>query len=82
MSAQSPKPKEPCSLFSIVQYECAPSAGKITCWPLERIFRQYVHFTNTWNITDFRCGEGKPAIEVTNHAKIVNGDVVVDQSFV
>lgn len=34
--------RDPCTLFSMVQYECSPANGKITCWPLERIFRQYV----------------------------------------
>jgi hypothetical protein len=29
-----------------------------------------------------RCGEGKPAIEVTNSTRLVDGEVVVDQSFV
>ncbi|WVQ98164.1 hypothetical protein IAU59_005286 [Kwoniella sp. CBS 9459] len=43
---------DPCSLFSITQYQCTPLGGRVTCWPLERVFRQ--------------CGEGKPSIEVTN----------------
>lgn len=28
-----------------------------------------------------RCGQGKPAIEVTNSAEVVDGKVIVDQSF-
>ncbi|WVQ73267.1 hypothetical protein IAR50_002835 [Cryptococcus sp. DSM 104548] len=42
----------PCILTAITQYQCSPEQGRVTCWPLERIFRQ--------------CGENKPAIEVTN----------------
>ncbi|WVR04731.1 hypothetical protein IAU60_001742 [Kwoniella sp. DSM 27419] len=52
-SAAAPTYQEPpCKLFTITQYQCTPLGGRVTCWPLERVFRQ--------------CGEGRPAIEVTN----------------
>lgn len=46
-----------CQLFSIRQFECSPAGGKITCWPLERVFR--------------RCGGRErrydaPVVEVTS----------------
>ncbi|WVN90611.1 uncharacterized protein L203_105852 [Cryptococcus depauperatus CBS 7841] len=41
----------PCRLFTITQYQCSPELSRLTCWPLDRIFRQ--------------CGK-QPAIEVTN----------------
>ncbi|WVF69684.1 hypothetical protein IAT40_004463 [Kwoniella sp. CBS 6097] len=44
--------EDPCTLFSMTQYQCTPLGGRVTCWPLERVFRQ--------------CGQGKPSIEVTN----------------
>jgi len=34
--------KDDCTLFSIMQYECTPDVAGVTCWPLERVFRQYV----------------------------------------
>jgi len=34
--------KNDCTLFSIMQYECTPDVAGVTCWPLERVFRQYV----------------------------------------
>ncbi|KAG7549009.1 hypothetical protein FFLO_03122 [Filobasidium floriforme] len=45
----------PCKLYALTQYQCSPRGGKITCWPLERIFRQ--------------CGERAPMIEVTSHVE-------------
>ncbi|GHJ84588.1 hypothetical protein NliqN6_0990 [Naganishia liquefaciens] len=47
-----PPPHPPCRLFTITQYECSPSNDRITCWPLERLFRQ--------------CGKDGPAVEVTH----------------
>lgn len=36
-----PNDAEPrCRLFAITQFECSPSNGRVTCWPLERLFRQ------------------------------------------
>ncbi|WVQ69398.1 uncharacterized protein L199_007615 [Kwoniella botswanensis] len=60
----------PCKLFSITQYQCTPLGGRVTCWPLERIFRQ--------------CGEGKPSIEVTNRLKSKRDEeaLVVDPKFI
>lgn len=29
-----------CRIFAIKQFECSPEGGRITCWPLDRIFRQ------------------------------------------
>ena len=31
---------EDCRLFSITQFECSPDGGRVTCWPLDRVFRQ------------------------------------------
>lgn len=47
-SSKMPSPKstaglkDDCTLFSIMQYECTPDVAGVTCWPLERVFRQYV----------------------------------------
>ncbi|ODO09991.1 hypothetical protein I350_02215 [Cryptococcus amylolentus CBS 6273] len=66
----------PCVLTAITQYQCSPEQrrGHVTCWPLERIFRQ--------------CGENKPVIEVTNRlvkpspsSKSDSEKVVVDPVF-
>ncbi|GFZ47832.1 hypothetical protein JCM24511_05579 [Saitozyma sp. JCM 24511] len=59
-----------CRLFAMTQYECSPAGGKVTCWPLERIFRQ--------------CANG-PAIEVTNLLEPVSGGdgkVKVDPKYI
>ncbi|WRT64666.1 uncharacterized protein IL334_001600 [Kwoniella shivajii] len=60
----------PCKLFTITQYQCTPLGGRVTCWPLERIFRQ--------------CGEDKPAIEVTNRlsSKTDDDELIVDPKFI
>ncbi|ORX33961.1 hypothetical protein BD324DRAFT_653659 [Kockovaella imperatae] len=64
MSTDKPPTRpDPCKLFSIRQYECKPGV-KVTCWPLDRIFRQ--------------CGKG-PAIEVTNAViDSQSGQIVID----
>ncbi|OWZ78211.1 hypothetical protein C366_02849 [Cryptococcus neoformans Tu401-1] len=74
MSIQKPEfPEPPCKLFAITQYQCSPESGRVTCWPLERIFRQ--------------CGENKPVIEVTNRilrdrSGSNNDEIVVDPVFI
>ncbi|WWC68048.1 uncharacterized protein I206_101967 [Kwoniella pini CBS 10737] len=62
--------EQPCKLFSITQFQCTPLGGRVTCWPIERIFRQ--------------CGENKPSIEVTNRliSKNSNEDFIVDPKFI
>jgi hypothetical protein len=40
MSVLPPPLAPPCRLFTITQFECSPSNGRVTCWPLERLFRQ------------------------------------------
>lgn len=85
-----------CRLFSMVQYQCSPEGGQVTCWPLERIFRQYVIFGPSVPVLPGqykpnsgavaltpRCGKG-PAIEVTNAViRDKKGNVTgVEQAFV
>ncbi|WWC86787.1 uncharacterized protein L201_001666 [Kwoniella dendrophila CBS 6074] len=66
-----PFKEPPCKLFSITQYQCTPLGGRVTCWSIERIFRQ--------------CGQGKPAIEVTNKLKskkkLDQESLIVDPAF-
>lgn len=54
------KSKQPdgCRLFSMVQYQCSPEGGQVTCWPLERVFRQYVPYAP---YSTFVCCTGSPA---------------------
>lgn len=62
--------QEDCTLFSVKQYECILTGGQVTCWPLDRIFRQ--------------CNKG-PAIEVTNAlvpSDSGDGGMMVDSDFI
>ncbi|RXK40966.1 hypothetical protein M231_01814 [Tremella mesenterica] len=62
------KDEQGCSLFKIRQYECQPQGYTVTCWPLDRIFRQ--------------CGQNAPAVEVTNVVHTKDGKVKVDPLFI
>ncbi|WWD21584.1 hypothetical protein CI109_106070 [Kwoniella shandongensis] len=68
LSSLSSIREPPCELFTITQYQCSPIGGRVTCWPIERIFRQ--------------CGAA-PAIEVTNRLLSTSSDetIMVDPKF-